>query len=163
MRPAFPEISKKPGKGVTEMGIWYATSKPITMAELFDGRLQKHGIREYTADEIDEKYGSPKLPRYEHDRCLIDADGNTVPVLGPSPIDIKVVEGVLGGSNRPERIYQAICDEFGVKLSYADKDNYGSGFRYQPKKQQRTRSKIKEPTVRPQAGAGLGRVRGSDQ
>ena len=95
------------------MSIDFRPLTPIWMAALFDGRLEKAGVREH----------HNKNNRYEGSRCLTDGCN----FLWVFPND----EGLVREFTRwfpngnPERILRAISDEFDVDIVSEHEPNSG--------------------------------------
>lgn len=113
----------------------YTTSKPITMAELFDGRLGLYGIFEWDAwhffaDTYEDAIPAGFDPR---NRCLTtflccdsdcehwdDEEGNYVWVdTADENENAAVTLSVYLSKNNPSAIFEAITKVFGVEICIA--------------------------------------------
>jgi hypothetical protein len=95
------------------MGSEYRAEKDILASELFDGRLQKFGVREH---------GQAR----ENHRCLTDGEN----CLGVRINDAGYVAGFErewnGNWGSPEKILSAVSDAFETKIfSYREPEYYG--------------------------------------
>jgi hypothetical protein len=85
----------------------YQTSELITAADLFGGRLEKHGVREIIVE-----------PKTERSRCLTDGTNYTwVKITERGFVDLIT----RYGSNDPQTILKAIAQEFDTDI-YSEHD-----------------------------------------